>query len=124
MGCFPEVGTRGPVYKKIYEYYKFNVIKSEDFSDYGEIELENEEMIKLVDIVIKSFGCYSSKILREMIYLSSFWKNITNNSEMLGKVLDEEWMRKEFGGICNKNYISDYDGIVSYSKKMFKKVVK
>lgn len=124
LGWSPEVGMKGPIYKKIDEYYKFNVINSENFSDYREIELENEEMIELVDIVIKSFGCYSSKILREMICLSNFWKNITNNSEMLGKVLDEEWMKKEFGDICDKNCISDYDDILSYSKKMFKKVVK
>ncbi len=124
-----EAWAKGPVYRKIYERfsnYQYNSISEEEFIDYENIDLGfDEEITKLINDIIKNFGCYSGVILSEMAHLTDPWKEkrVGKRNEEYGK---EEIhlcdIKKYFDRIIEKYNINNSDDIIKYSKDLFKEV--
>lgn len=126
----PEAWVHGPVYKNIYDHYscyKFNAIDKNNFSKYLVIDTFDDDMINLVDEVIRCFGCYSGKTLEKMTHLSESWVSAREGvmkDEASNKKIDKEMMKLEFLSICERYNISNYSLIFKYSNRLFKKVIK
>ncbi|HBN6221087.1 TPA: DUF4065 domain-containing protein, partial [Clostridioides difficile] len=76
-----EAWVHGPVYRNVYEKYRDfgrNQIEYEN----NIISLDNDMEEKIVDAVIKYFGCYSGKILERMTHEEKPW---VVNRQGLGK---------------------------------------
>lgn len=126
----PEAWVHGPVYKNIYEeysYYRFNSIDKTNFTKYLNIECLEEEIITLIDEVIKCFGCYSGKVLEKMTHLSNSWidtRGTLKSDEASNRIIDKNKMQEEFKDICKKYQIKNYQDISKFSNKLFRKVIK
>ena len=104
----------GPVYGRIYyEYkdYESNVIELEELN----VNL-NDNQKKLIDSIIKSFGCYSGKVLSFFTHHEIPWEK---SNETGYKMIDKDIMLDYARYIRNEYKIASYSDISKYSDLMF-----
>lgn len=119
-----EAWVHGPVYRNVYEKYRDfgrNQIEYEN----NIISLDNDMEEKIVDAVIKYFGCYSGKMLERMTHEEKPW---VINRQGLGKyesssnVIEKEVIDEYFNNIKSKYSIINISDINDYSSDLFKKI--
>lgn len=119
-----EAWVHGPVYKNVYEKYRDfgrNQIEYEN----NIISLDNDMEEKIVDAVIKYFGCYSGKILERMTHEEKPW---VINRQGLGKyessnnIIEKDIIDEYFNNIKSKYNIINISDINDYSSDLFKKI--
>ena len=104
----------GPVYGRIYyEYksYKNNPIEK----DYSGNKL-SDDLKSIIDSVIKSFGCYSGKVLSNFTHSEFPWYNARENDET---IIDKDNMIRFAKIIKERHKIETYSEISKYSSFMF-----
>lgn len=107
----------GPVFGKIYYEYKEYGYRSIRNDDSEKIELE-DNLKRVVDNVIKYFGCYSAKALEFFTHNEEPWLNSIGNKNGI----IEKSCFKEFGEkIVKENNIASIEEIYKYSNKMINK---
>lgn len=119
-----EIDTNGLIYKEIKEYLdniKYAPIEKNNFHQYVTLKLNNQKQVKIIDEVIKNFGCYSSKTLEKMQKLTM---PLQQDSKLPSKILSKEELKLHFQNICQKYHVNSIDDISKYSKILFRKVVK
>lgn len=107
----------GPVFGKIYYEYKqygHNQITNETIE---EIKLE-ENLKRVVDAVIKFFGCYSAKTLEFFTHNEDPWLNVENKKN---KIIEKSEMKKFGEKLVKENNVSSIEEIYKYSSKMHEK---
>lgn len=107
----------GPVFGKIYyEYkkYKFNEIEK---NNNEEIILE-ENLKKVVDIVIKYFGCYSARTLEFFTHNEDPWINSKDKED---KIIEKSTMMSFGEKIIKENNINSINELYKYSDMMYEK---
>ena len=120
----PEAWIYGPVYKEIYDcfsYYKGNTINYNELLSNREYNLEDEE-IEYLNNIIKTFGCYSGSLLREMTHITNPWINARiglNEYEYSDRVISKEDINLYFDKICQEYNITCQDDIINYSNDLF-----
>jgi len=125
-----EAWVHGPVYREIYDrfcYYQYHPIDKLEFQEYEVLENFSEQEIKLIDEVMKSFGCYSGKVLENMTHLTTPWIKARENrgaDERSDQLIDQKEIQYFFKEICKNYNISSSIEISKYSKKIFKKIVR
>ena len=126
----PEAWVHGPVYKEIYNrfsHYSYHAIAKEEFSKYKTLENFSKEEQNLIVSVIKSFGCYSGKVLELMTHQTEPWLQARGELRELDSgnyEISEDDMKIYFKKICQKYQIASVKDISRYSKKMFGRIVK
>ncbi|MGO1042146.1 type II toxin-antitoxin system antitoxin SocA domain-containing protein [Clostridioides difficile] len=119
-----EAWVHGPVYRTVYEKYRDfgrNQIEYEN----NIISLDNDIEEKIVDAVIKYFGCYSGKMLERMTHEEKPW---VINRQGLGKyesssnIIEKNVIDEYFNNIKSKYNIINISDINDYSSNLFKKV--
>jgi len=124
-----EAWVHGPVYREIYDrfsYYSFNAIESSEFDDYQDIKIDADEL-KLIDQVVKNFGCYSGKMLEKMTHSSLPWINAREGLEefeVSNRKINNEDILNYFKEINIQYDIKSIEDIGKYSQKKFKEVSK
>lgn len=125
-----EAWAHGPVYKEIYDRFKvyyYHPIENENFQEYVSLKDLEELEIKLIDEVIKNFGCYSGKILEEMTHRSIPWQKAREGialQENSNQVIKREDIKSYFEEICKKHNIQSPKEIAKYSKKIFQSIAR
>lgn len=105
----------GPVFGCIYYKYKsFGkcILESEDDSN-----IECEDLKKVVDYVIKYFGCYNGPILKEFTHKEKPWLESCGTES---QIIEKSSMKKYGQEILEKYNINDITEIYKYSEFMFK----
>lgn len=103
----------GPVFGKIYHQFKeygYNIIK---INEVVEIKVENE-LLEIVNEVIKSFGCYSANVLEKFTHQEKPWIETPVN-----EIIEKELMKEFVLDLCDKYEINTINDIKKYSKQMF-----
>ena len=125
-----EAWIHGPVYREIYDrfsYYSYHAIEKEEFQGYMELKKLDESTLKLIDEVIRCFGCYSGKILEKMTHLTVPWQKARSDveaKEASTQVIEKDEMKKFFKQVCENYHITSSNELSRYSTKIFKKVSK
>lgn len=121
-----EAWKHGPVYKDIYHQYKgyghMPIEKNEvTFKDIDLTENEKE----LLDQIIKSFGCYSGKVLEKMTHSEKPWRIAREGLsewESSNEVIKKSDIAEYFSGIKEEyNMLSPAD-ITNYASALFDRV--
>ncbi len=122
-----EAWVHGPVFKNIYEQYKFYGYQSiknastQDFSD----EWLSDSQKDLLDSIVKNFGCYSGKILEEMTHTEVPWQ-LTRaglmETESSCKLIPKQLLTKYFMEVKEKYTMLNVEDIRDYSSDMFQKI--
>ncbi len=124
-----EAWKYGPVYRDIYDcfsYYKNNVI------DYSELLIDHQFSLddaekEYLDSIIKYFGCYSAKVLREMTHLTEPWKNARvglEEQESSNRIINFKDIDFYVEEIFEKYNINKIEDLNKYSKDLFNKALK
>lgn len=119
-----EAWVHGPVYRNVYEKYRDfgrNQIEYEN----NIISLDNDMEEKIVDAVIKYFGCYSGKILERMTHEEKPWvinRQGLDKYESSSNVIEKEVINEYFNNIKSKYSIINISDINDYSSDLFKKI--
>lgn len=120
-----EAWVFGPVYKEIYDslsYYKYDKINYDELlKDYNyNLNIEEE---KYLDEIIKYFGCYSAKILKEMSHLTEPWleaRKGLNENDYSKRKIDLNSINDYVNKICREYNIKTYLDLNKYSESLFK----
>ena len=94
-----------------YKDYESNVIELEELN----VNL-NDNQKKLIDSIIKSFGCYSGKVLSFFTHHEIPWEK---SNETGSKMIDKDIMLEYARYIRNEYKIASYSDISKYSDLMF-----
>ncbi|KMT22648.1 type II toxin-antitoxin system antitoxin SocA domain-containing protein [Clostridium cylindrosporum] len=120
-----EAWVHGPVYRDVYFRYKnhgYNPI--EENIDYDDIDLTEIEK-EVINSVIKSFGCYSGKILENMTHVEMPWivtRIGLESNDSSDKVITKELIDKYFYEIKLKYSMLNIYDIKDYSENLFDKI--
>ena len=107
----------GPVFGKIYHQFKehgYNVIKTDETL---ELKVDNE-LLEIINEVIKSFGCYSANVLEKFTHQEKPWIETAEN-----EIIEKDLMKEFVLDICEKYEINTINDIRKYSKIMFESYV-
>lgn len=125
-----EAWVHGPVYPEIYvrfSEYRYHSIDKKEFLDSINSNSLSFEETKLIEEVIKHFGCYSGKILESMTHQTLPWQKAREGIsaiESSNHRISTTDMKDFFQEICNQYQIVSPKDISKYSKKMFQRIVK
>lgn len=126
-----EACINGPAFNSVfkrYEKYGYDEVNKWILANRN-LELEDVE-ISIVESVIKFYGCYSGKILKQMTHNEAPWiltrtkinkKNDLNNEE-INKIIDKELILQYFSGIKMKYTMTNLLDIQKYSIDLFNKI--
>lgn len=126
-----EVNINGPIFKSVFERYEmlgYDEINKEILAD-EKLKLEDIER-NVVECVIKFFGCYSGKVLKQMTRNEAPWILTMANdktkfefeSDQANKIIDENLMIEYFYGIKEKYNIVNILDIPNYSRDIFSRI--
>ncbi|MGL5417819.1 MAG: type II TA system antitoxin MqsA family protein [Clostridium sp.] len=121
-----EAWVHGPVYRDIYikyKEYRYDPIKIHN--EEKVLELDFSEKV-IIDSIIKSFGCYSGKVLERFTHEEKPWREARSDlreEEPSEKIIKKELIGTYFEEIKEKNKMINPIDISDYSKKMFSKIV-
>ncbi|NRT88506.1 type II toxin-antitoxin system antitoxin SocA domain-containing protein [Clostridium beijerinckii] len=126
-----EAWKDGPFYRSLYERYEqFGYEKvNKDILANDKLRLENFER-NIVESIIKFYGCYSGKILKEMTKSEAPWI-LTRTNSINGKsikygefntVIEKSLIQEYFDSIKEKYNISSVLDIQNYSRDLFDKI--
>lgn len=126
-----EASMEGPLYISVYERYKkfgYEEI-NKDILDNDKLTLEDVER-NIVESVIKFYGCYSGKILKQMTRNESPWMitrtnviNINNvKNQNSNKKIEKNSIAEYFKGIKEKYNMINLLDIQKYSTDLFNKI--
>ena len=125
-----EAWAKGPVYRKIYERfsnYQYNLINEMEFVEYKNIDLQlDDDIVDLINSIIKNFGCYSGAMLSKMAHLTDPWKEKRvgkTNEEYSKEEIQLSNIKKYFDKIIEKYNINNSSDITKYSNDLFKKAI-
>ncbi|MDI0267224.1 DUF4065 domain-containing protein [Clostridioides difficile] len=119
-----EAWVHGPVYRNVYEKYRDfgrNQIEYEN----NIISLDNDMEEKIVDAVIKYFGCYSGKTLERMTHEEKPWvisRQGLGRYESSNNIIEKDVIDEYFNNIKSKYNIINISDINDYSSVLFKKI--
>lgn len=119
----------GPVYKEIYDcfsYYKNGRINYSELLVNYNYNL-NEIEKKYLDYIIKYFGCYSAKVLRDMTHLTEPWieaRKGLSDDEISNRIIDLESINIFSDKVCKKFKIKNLVDLKKYSENLFNCVMK
>lgn len=126
-----EAYINGPVFKSVLERYeKFGYEEAnKDILVNKNLKLEDVER-NVVESVIKFYGCYSGKVLRQMTNNEAPWiltrskVNNKNDFENDGnnKIIDKDLILEYFNGIKEKYNMTNLLDIQKYSIDLFNKI--
>ena len=123
-----EAWIHGPVYRDIYDcfsYYKNNVINYSELLSEHEFNLDTEEK-EYLDSIIKYFGCYSARVLREMTHLTKPWQMARkglNKDESSNRIIDLKDVDFYVDEISKEYNINKIDDLKQYSIALFEKAL-
>lgn len=121
----------GPVYRSIYERSK--ALGYEEFTECilsnNKLELDDVER-NVVESIIKFYGCYSGKILKQMTCNEAPWvytrtKSINEHrfdSENFSEIIEKNLISEYFKGIKDKYNMENLLDIQKYSEDLFNKL--
>lgn len=121
----------GPVYRSVYEKYEtigYDQVNKEILSN-NKLKLEDIER-NVVESVIKFYGCYSGKILKQMTRNESPWiftrtKGINEKNpedDNFSKIIERDLIQEYFTEIKEKYNIVNLIDIERYSMDLFNKI--
>lgn len=119
----------GPVYKEIYDcfsYYKNGCINYSELLINYDYKIKEDEK-EYLDKIIKYFGCYSAKTLRDMTHLTEPWikaRKGLESDEISTRVIDLESINIFTDKIFNEYNINNINDLKKYSEKLFNEVMK
>lgn len=126
-----EACISGPVYKNVFDRYeKFGYEEvNKDILNNKKLNLEDAER-NVVESVIKFYGCYSGKILKQMTNNEAPWiltrTNVNNKSDFENddriKIIDKNLIVEYFDGIKEKYNMINLLDIQKYSTDLFNKI--
>lgn len=106
--------TYGPVFGSIYHKYKsFDKCVIEDNEKIEDIE---EDLLSVVNAVLKYFGCFSGVTLMEFTHTEKLWIEAKETSS---QIIEKNEMRKYSEKIFKDYVINDVNDIVNYSNFLF-----
>ena len=123
-----EAWKYGPVYKDIYDcfsYYKYDSIEYSELLKDREFNLDIEEK-EYLDSIIKYFGCYSARVLREMTHLTEPWKKARvglKEDEASNRIIDLKDVDFYVDEIIKEYNINNIDDLKQYSTDLFEKAL-
>ena len=123
-----EAWIHGPVYRDIYDcfsYYKNNVINYSELLSEHEFNLDTEEK-EYLDSIIKYFGCYSARVLREMTHLTKPWQMAReglNKDEASNRIIELKDVDFYVDEVSKKYNINKIDDLKQYSTDLFEKAL-
>lgn len=121
---YSEAWVHGPVYKDIYDsfsYYGYNNIDYNELVKDKDIDLTQEEK-KYLDGIIKAFGYYNGRILREMTHLTDPWikaRKGLKEDEPSHRIIEQKDMDEYAEKIVKKYNIKTIDDLCKYSQDLF-----
>ena len=121
-----EAWKYGPVYRDIYDcfsYYKNNTINYNELLKEHEFTLEEDEK-QYLDSIIKYFGCYSARVLREMTHLTKPWQMAREGleeDESSNRIIDLKDVDFYVDEIIKKYNINKIDDLKEYSTDLFER---
>jgi uncharacterized phage-associated protein len=126
-----EAWNEGPVYLSIYERYEkfgYDEVNNNILAN-DKLNLEDIER-NVVESIIKFYGCYSGKILREMIKNEAPWiltrTNIINKNNLeeynFNKKIEKSLIVEYFNGIKEKYNMNNLLDVQKYSIDLFNKI--
>lgn len=104
----------GPVFG--YIYYKYKKFDRCIIEDNQEIEEIDEDILSVVDAVIKYFGCFSGPTLMELAHDEKPWIEGTKHKD---QIIEKNEMKKYAEKIINDYFIKDVKDIANYSNSVF-----
>jgi putative zinc finger/helix-turn-helix YgiT family protein len=108
----------GPVFGLI--YYKYKSFCRSILTEDDEInDIENKDLKKVVDYVIKYFGCYNGHILREFTHNEKPW---LDSYQTVDKIIEKSEIKNFGKNIIKKYDIKNLDEIYKYSDSMINKL--
>ena len=119
-----EAWIHGPVYRDIYDcfsYYKNNAINYSELLSEHEFSLDTEEK-EYLDSIIKYFGCYSARVLREMTHLTKPWQMARkglNKDESSNRIIELKDVDYYVDEVSKKYNINKIDDLKQYSTDLF-----
>jgi len=123
-----EAWVHGPVYREIYDrfsYYTYNPISKNEFEDYNEIKLDEDE-VELIDEVIKCFGVYSGKTLEKMTHITTPWEEGRGDAtidEYTSNIISAATIKNYFNDVGKEYSINKIKDISKYANDTFFKVM-
>lgn len=123
-----EAWIHGPVYRDIYDcfsYYKNNAINYSELLSEHEFSLDTEEK-EYLDSIIKYFGCYSARVLREMTHLTKPWQMARkglNKDEASNRIIELKDVDFYVDEISKEYNINKIDDLKQYSTDLFEKAL-
>ena len=121
---YSEAWVHGPVYKDIYDsfsYYGYNNIDYNELVKDKDIDLTQEEKDYL-DGIIKAFGYYNGRILREMTHLTDPWikaRKGLKEDEPSHRIIEQKDMDEYAEKIVKEYNIKTLDDLCKYSSDLF-----
>jgi putative zinc finger/helix-turn-helix YgiT family protein len=120
-----EAWIHGPVYSDVYHKYKdYGCSFIEYKEDLSNMNLSTDE-IKIIEVIVNSFGCYSGKVLEAMTHSERPWQ-ITRfglkEDEPSNKVIEKSLIKEYYNKIFIKYNMINVTDIKDYSDDLFKKV--
>lgn len=82
-------------------------------------DIENKDLKKVVDYVIKYFGCYNGHILREFTHNEKTW---LDSYQTVDKIIEKSEIKNFGKNIIKKYDIKNLDEIYKYSDSMINKL--
>ena len=122
-----EAHINGPNYKSILERYKkygYEEMNSEILANKN-LKLDDNER-NIVESVTKFYGCYSGKVLRQMIQNEAPWILTQSRNYSIedndGKIIEKNLIAEYFGGIKEKYKMVNLLDMQKYSADLFNKI--
>lgn len=116
-----EAWAHGPVFKDVYEVFKnfkYNPIDDIRFSMFQNRFSElSDNVKKVIDLVVESFGMYSGKTLEQITHGEAPWKDARSNcliDERSNEVIPKKAIKKYFSEVSKKYELGSVDGIKGY----------
>lgn len=123
-----EAFTNGPVFRSLCERYEIFGYEetNKDILANNKLKLDNVER-NVVESIIKFYGCYSEKILRQMIQNEAPWIftriNLINKEDFEDNnydgIIEKNLIAEYFNGIKEKYHMTNLLDIEKYSKDLF-----
>lgn len=118
-----EAWVHGPVYREIYDEYR----------NYGRnaIEIEQQEVLlteieeRIVNSIIKYFGCYNGKVLEEMTHSEMPWvltRKGLNKYDSCSRIIGKDLIDNYFNEVRKKHNLVNIDDIKQYSNDLFERI--
>ena len=117
----------GPVYKEVYNIYKeYGSDKIDLNVEYDFNDIIDEDKRKVLDAVIKYFGCYSGSFLVDFTHMEDPWKKCRkglDENERSNIIISKDSIYKYFEKIKDEYKMIDAEDIKKYSFAQFEKVM-